>query len=139
MEIFSIDTLMHRMDMRIEAVMASDVTATVSIPVAGNTQIHGSLHGGATAALAETAASLAANEYAQTTSSAQANRVSERIAVGSDMSISHLRSVTQGRVYAHAIPEHVGRSRIVHRVEVYDDEKRLVASARVTNLVITPR
>lgn len=135
MEKFSTDTLMRRMDMRIEAVGPLEVSAQISMPVAGNTQVHGSLHGGATAALAETTASLAANEYTQSISSTGANRV----AVGTEMSISHLRTVTEGRVYAQATPEHVGRSRIVHRVEVFDDGKRLVASARVTNLLINPR
>lgn len=135
MEKFSTDTLMRRMDMRIEAVGPLEVSAQISMPVAGNTQVHGSLHGGATAALAETTASLAANEYTQSISSTGASRV----AVGTEMSISHLRTVTEGRVYAQATPEHVGRSRIVHRVEVFDDGKRLVASARVTNLLINPR
>lgn len=135
MEKFSTDTLMRRMDMRIEAVRPLEVSAQISMPVAGNTQVHGSLHGGATATLAETTASLAANEYTQSISSTGASRV----AVGTEMSISHLRTVTEGRVYAQATPEHVGRSRIVHRVEVFDDGKRLVASARVTNLLINPR
>ncbi|MDO5719591.1 MAG: PaaI family thioesterase [Actinomycetaceae bacterium] len=132
---FSTDTLMHRMAMRVETICATEVTATVSMPVAGNTQVYGYLHGGASAALAETVASLAANEYAQSTSPV----ATERVAVGTDLSISHLRAVKEGYVYAHASPEYVGNSRVVHRVEIYDDQKRLVATGRVTNLLINPR
>lgn len=130
----------------------------VSMPVAGNTQVFGVLHGGATAALCETAASAAALLHARTLSvpgrkenkdeetgrkEAQppdslptSSTVEEIIAVGTEMSISHLRPATGAEVIATATAEHLGRTRTVHAVRVNDERGRLIATALVTNALV---
>lgn len=99
---------------------AERVVATM--PVTGNTQPYGLLHGGATAALAETVGSLGAMAHAG----------KGRIAVGGDLSITHHRAVRAGSVTAVATPAHLGRSVATYDVVVTDDAGRRVATARLT-------
>lgn len=108
--------------------LSADLTE-VTMPVEGNTQIHGVLHGGATAALCETAASLAASAHARALKPA-------RVAVGSELSISHLRPGRAGLVTARASAIHLGESSTVHEVTVTDMQGRLVSAARVTNRLL---
>lgn len=99
----------------------------VRMPVRGNTQRVHILHGGASAALAETAGSLAAS----------ASLVDDRhIAVGVDLNISHLRQARSGFVTATAQAEHLGRTSTVHSVRITDDAGKLIAVARITNRII---
>lgn len=114
-----------------EVVTCSASSAIVRMPVAGNTQIHGVLHGGASAALVETAASLAASEHAHALSPD-----GNLMAVGTDLSISHIRPATNGFVTAHAMAEHLGRTRTVHRVTVENEGGKMVSSALVSNRII---
>lgn len=102
----------------------------VTAPVAGNRQTVGLLHGGASAALAETAASLAAQAHARSVVGEQGR------AVGVELSISHLRGVGEGSVRAVATAVHLGRTSTVHLVDLVDDEDRLIASARVSNRIL---
>jgi uncharacterized protein (TIGR00369 family) len=120
-------TLMERM-----GITAHDVTperASGSMPVAGNTQPHGLLHGGATAALAETLGSLAASAHAGP----------DRIAVGIELNVTHHRSAGQGFVHGAATALHLGRSLATYQISVHDDEGRLLASARLTCMVLDRR
>ncbi len=101
--------------------------AVFTMPVEGNTQVAGVLHGGATAALCENAASRAANVYA---------REKGAVAMGTELSISHVRPGLSGLVTATATAEHLGRTRTVHRVTVKDERGRLVSTALVTNMIV---
>lgn len=92
------------------------------VPVAGNTQPFGLWHGGASAALAETLASLGATMHAGP----------DRHAVGTELSVSHVRSVRTGWVHGTANAIYLGTSSAVYTVELADDDGRLLASARVT-------
>ncbi|WP_122261054.1 PaaI family thioesterase [Ornithinimicrobium cerasi] len=92
------------------------------MPVAGNTQPYGLLHGGASAALAETVASVAAAAHAG----------GDRIAVGVDLNATHHRAVREGWVTAVATPLSLGRSVASYEVVVQDDEGRRVCTARLT-------
>jgi len=95
------------------------------IPVEGNTQPYGLLHGGATAALCETVGSVGT-----------AIAVGEdRRTVGLQLTINHVRTVRLGSVTAVAEARHVGDTFAVWDVEVRDDEEKLVALARVTMAV----
>lgn len=111
----------------IRVVQMDAATATFTMPVTGNTQVRGILHGGATAALCENAASRSANLHAETLG---------KSAVGTEMTVSHLRQVQGGTVTATATAEHLGRTRTVHRVEVRDESGRLTSVALVTNLLL---
>lgn len=99
--------------------------AVGTMPVAGNTQPYGLLHGGATAALAETVASLAAMAHAGP----------GRIAVGVDLNATHHRSVRDGLVTATATAAHLGRTAVTYEVVVLDDASRRVCTARLTCLI----
>src|SRR5438132_7570940 len=92
------------------------------MPVEGNVQPYGILHGGATAALCETVASVGT-----------AVRVgAEKRVTGIELNINHLRAVTEGLVTATGEPLHVGRTTAVWDMRVQDDRGRLVASSRLT-------
>lgn len=103
----------------------------VGMPVAGNTQPEGLLHGGATAALCEHAASLAAQAHARTLAP-------PRHAVGTEISVSLLRAARGGRVRAEARPVHLGRTSAVYLVDVTDESDRHVASARISLRLLPP-
>ncbi len=98
------------------------------IPVEGNTQPFGALHGGATAALCESVASLG------TALAVGDNRVPS----GIELNVNHLRTVTAGDVTAIATPLHIGRTTAVWDVRITDDDDALVAVGRLT-LVIRDR
>lgn len=125
--------LMGRLGISLEQ---SSARVTVgSMPVRGNTQIFGVLHGGATAALAETVASVAATEHAR-----QLSKDSRAlVAVGTEITVSHLRSASEGHVTATATAEHLGRTRTVHRVDVVRGDGKSIATGLVTNLLVEPR
>jgi uncharacterized protein (TIGR00369 family) len=95
------------------------------IPVAGNTQPYGILHGGATAALAETVASIG---------TALAAGLDKRV-MGIELNVNHIRSAIDGFVTAVGIPLHVGKTTAVWDVRVHDDEDRLIAVSRLTLVI----
>ena len=92
------------------------------IPVEGNTQPFGLLHGGASAVLAESAGSVLAN----------LNAGPGRFAVGIELSCTHHRSAREGWVTAVATPLSVGRTLVTAQVVVTDDAGRSICSARLT-------
>ncbi len=94
-----------------------------SIPVEGNTQPFGMLHGGASAVLLETLASMGAVVHGMPTNQA---------AVGVDLNITHIRSATQGRVTGTATALHLGRRTAIYEVEIVDDKGRRTAIGRLT-------
>lgn len=114
----------------IEVVAVGPESTTLTMPVATNTQPAGVLHGGASGALCETAASLGAQAHAHQIHGPGA------FAVGTNLTVSHLRPARKGKVTAIATAKHLGRTSTVHAVEVYDEAQALVATALVTNRVI---
>lgn len=88
----------------------------------------GLLHGGASAVLAESAASLGAYLSCDPT---------REFAVGTDLNISHLRARRDGVVTATATPVRKGRTLHVWNVEIVDQDGKAVAVARCT-LAIRP-
>lgn len=95
--------------------------------VEGNTQVIGLLHGGATAALAETLGSVAAF-----LSVAEQGKV----AVGVDLNITHLRSASRGVVTGVCRSLKLGKTVCVHSVEITDESGRVISTARITNQII---
>ncbi len=92
------------------------------MPVGGNTQPYGVLHGGATASLCETVASVGTAFLVGV----------DKVAVGIDLSITHLRSARDGWVTVTAVPLRIGRTIAHWDMRVHDDEGRLVAVSRLT-------
>lgn len=99
------------------------------MPVEGNTQSLGRLHGGATAALSEAVGSWAAMIHASAFG---------LVCVGVDLNITHHRGAEDGRIHAVATPAHRGRRLATYDVRVVDDDDRLIATARITNLLVDP-
>jgi uncharacterized protein (TIGR00369 family) len=112
--------LIARLGITVESV-APDRTVA-SMEVEGNTQPYGFLHGGASAALAETVASLAAMAHAG----------SGRMAVGVDLNITHHRSVTSGTITAIATAAHLGQTVATYDVQILSADARRIATARLT-------
>nr|WP_284252560.1 PaaI family thioesterase [Litorihabitans aurantiacus] len=112
--------------MEIDPDSVSPSSCTARMPVEGNTQPFGLLHGGATAALAETVGSYAA----------QAHAGPGRSAVGLELSITHHRGARDGTVTAVATAVHLGRTSATYLVEVTDEAERRISSARLTCLLL---
>ena len=99
--------------------------AIATMPVEGNTQPVGLMHGGAYVVLGESLGSMHANLLAGP----------GRLAVGLDINATHTRSATRGLVTGTCTPIHVGRSITVHEIVVTDDEGRRLSTVRITNLI----
>lgn len=100
-----------------------------TMPVAGNTQSLGRLHGGASAALAEAVGSWAAMVHASTLG---------KVCVGVDLNITHHRGARDGVLTATATALHRGRRTATYDIRIADADDRLVATARITNLLVDP-
>jgi 1,4-dihydroxy-2-naphthoyl-CoA hydrolase len=109
----------------IEIVEVSPERIVASIPVEGNRQPLGLLHGGANAALAETIGSIAA----------VLNAGPGRVAVGLELSCTHHRAARSGRVTGVCTPLHVGRTTSTFETVITDDEGRRTCTARLTCIV----
>jgi len=95
------------------------------MPVEGNTQPYGVLHGGASCVLAETVGSAAAMLWAG----------EDRIALGVDINATHHRAVTEGWVTAVATPAFRGRTSATYEVTINDDDGRRICTARLTCVI----
>lgn len=111
--------------MGIEFVEFNPERAVARMPVAGNTQPVGLLHGGAYVVLGESLGSMHANLHAG----------EGRLAVGIDINATHTRSATEGWVTGVCTPIHLGRSMTVHEIVVTDDQGRRCSTVRITNMV----
>ncbi|AWZ08913.1 MULTISPECIES: hotdog fold thioesterase [unclassified Streptomyces] len=121
--LFSAGDLGKRMDIRILEASAERVVATM--PVEGNTQPYGLLHGGASAVLAETIGSVGAMMHGGST----------KIAVGVDLNCTHHRGARSGLVTGVASPVHRGRTTATYEVVITDEQDRRVCTARLTCLL----
>jgi uncharacterized protein (TIGR00369 family) len=112
--------LNHKMGVKILEASAERVVATM--PVEGNTQPYGLLHGGASVVLAESLGSLGSAIHAHP----------DRISVGVDINATHHRAASSGLVTGVATPLHLGRSTASYQVVITDDEDRRVCTCRIT-------
>ncbi|MFD9943032.1 PaaI family thioesterase [Nonomuraea sp. NPDC059023] len=108
--------------MGIEIVEASAERVVGRMPVEGNTQPYGLLHGGASVVLAETLGSIGSAIHAG----------EGRIAVGIEINATHHRAATSGHVTGVATRIHGGRSLATFEIEVADEEGRRVCTSRLT-------
>lgn len=106
----------------IEIVEVEPARVVATMPVDGNRQPLGLLHGGANAALAETIGSVAAT----------LNAVEGRIAVGLELSCTHHRAARSGVVTGVCTPLHTGRSTSTFEIVVTDEDGRRTCTARLT-------
>jgi uncharacterized protein (TIGR00369 family) len=101
---------------------------TAKMPV--NSKVHqpyGQLHGGATAALAESVGSAASNFFID-------NKT--QFINGIQLSINHIKSKREGMVFATARNLHKGRTTHLWEVRIVDEEDHLISIAKMTNIVL---
>ena len=99
-----------------------------TMPVDARTkQPAGILHGGASAALAETLGSTGANLVVDR---------SKTLCVGLELNCNHIRAMREGQVTGTARPLHVGRTTQVWEIKITDDQDRLVCVSRITMAVL---
>lgn len=115
-------------DEQLAAKMGIEITGwdraamTATMPVAGNRQPFGLLHGGANGVLAETLGSVAA----------YLNAVDGGKPVGLELSCTHHRAATDGVVTATCTPLSVGRTVGTFEIVVRDEDDRRVCTAKLT-------
>ena len=114
----------EKMGVRILEQSAERVVATM--PVEGNRQSFGLLHGGASVAFAEALGSWAAVIHAGP----------GRSAVGVDINATHHRAVRSGLVTGVATAIKLGRTIASHEVVVTDEDGNRICTARITNLIL---
>ncbi|MEO7015490.1 MAG: hotdog fold thioesterase [Leifsonia sp.] len=114
----------EKMGVRILEQSAERVVGTM--PVEGNRQSFGLLHGGASVAFAEALGSWAAVIHAGP----------GRSAVGLDINATHHASARSGLVTGIATAIKLGRTIASHEIVVTDEDGRRLCTARITNLII---
>ena len=116
-------TLPHLMGIKIVSACAERVVGTM--PVDGNVQPYGLLHGGASCVLAETLGSLGAALHAGP----------GRIVVGIEINATHHRGVRDGEVTGVATVLHGGRTLVTFEIIITDDTGRRICTARLSCLI----
>jgi 1,4-dihydroxy-2-naphthoyl-CoA hydrolase len=106
----------------IEIVEISPERVVATMPVEGNTQPYGLLHGGASVALAETLGSIGSALHA----------MPDRLSVGVDINATHHRAATGGTVTATATAIHLGRTSAAYEVVIKDEAGKRVCTSRIT-------
>ncbi|MDW8848116.1 hotdog fold thioesterase [Erwinia sp. MMLR14_017] len=119
-------TLVAHLGILFTAMDEQSLTAT--LPVDGRTrQPFGLLHGGASAALAETLGSMAGYLCTE----------GEDFIVGVEINASHLRAVREGEVTGVCRALHLGRRHQVWQIEIFDQQQRLCCTSRLTTAVMS--
>jgi len=111
--------------MNIELLELSAERAVAKMPVEGNTQPLGILHGGAHVVIAESLGSMASNVHAHPWG----------YAVGIEINASHHRSASEGYVTATCEAIKLGRTLTTHQIQMTDDEGHLLSTVRITNFL----
>ena len=112
----------------IEFTEIGEQSLTATVPVDTRTvQPFGLLHGGVSALLAETLASAAAMLHC----------AENQIPVGTELNISHLKAIKNGKATATATPLHLGKESQVWQVEQRDEQGNLCAVSRVSVKLLT--
>jgi 1,4-dihydroxy-2-naphthoyl-CoA hydrolase len=118
----------EKMGVKITEQSVQRVVATM--PVEGNTQSFGLLHGGASLAVGEAVGSWAAVIHASTLG---------KTAVGIEVSATHHRSARQGQITITAAPIHLGRTLTTHEVLIANEAGQRLCTLRITNLLMDKR
>ncbi|MFC3041423.1 hotdog fold thioesterase [Virgibacillus xinjiangensis] len=116
------NTLMEQLGMEMISITENEVQ--LSMPV--DHRVHqpaGFLHGGASAALAETAASMG---------SAYLVDLQKVNVFGTELNSSHIKSKQDGTVTAKAVPLHKGKTSMVWEVKIVDEQDQLISISRCT-------
>ena len=120
------NTLMQTLD--IEYIDLGENWLLARMPVTPKVyQPDGILHGGATVALAESVASAASYIFVD---------AHKFVVRGIEISANHLRSISEGFVYARASLVHKGRTTQLWEIRVTDDEGRMISLCKLTTIAL---
>ena len=120
------NTLVEHLDIKFNKFDEHSLSATM--PVSSMThQPFGMLHGGASVALMETVASLAANFCV----------AQNQYCVGLEVNANHIRVIKEGSVEATAKAVHLGKSTQIWQTDIVDQKRRLICTGRVTMAILT--
>ena len=116
--------------MGVQVIEESAEKVVATMPIEGNRQSLGLLHGGAMVSLAEAVGSWAAVIHASTMG---------KVAVGVDINATHHKSSREGHVTATATAIRLGRMMCSHEVIITNDNGDRLCTARITNMVVDKR
>jgi uncharacterized protein (TIGR00369 family) len=111
--------------MGIEFLELSAAHSVARMPVEGNTQVIGLLHGGAHVVLGESLGSISAAIHAGP----------GKYVVGIEINATHSRSATEGWVTGTCTALVLGRTLVTHEIVMTDEEGRRLSTVRMTNMV----
>lgn len=120
------NTLMETLQIEFVAIGKDFITAKMPV----NSKVHqpyGILHGGATAALAESVGSCASAFFLKDAT---------KIVKGIELSINHLKSKKEGTVFATAKAIHQGRTTHLWEIKIVDEEDNLISLSKITNIIL---
>jgi 1,4-dihydroxy-2-naphthoyl-CoA hydrolase len=123
MQRMSLGALADKMGIQLIALSAERAVATM--PVEGNTQPIGLVHGGAYVVLGESLGSTAANVHAHPNG----------YAVGIEINATHHKSATKGLVTGTCTAIKLGKTLTSHEIKVTDESGDLLSTIRITNLI----
>ena len=112
--------------MGIEFLELGAARSVARMPVEGNTQVIGLLHGGAHVVLGESLGSLSSAIHAGP----------GRYAVGIEINASHSRSITEGWVTGTCTSISLGRTLATHEIVMTDETGRRLSTVRMTNMLL---
>jgi uncharacterized protein (TIGR00369 family) len=112
--------------MGIALIELSAERAVATMPVAGNRQPLGLLHGGAYVVIAESLGSMAANVWGHS---------KNKFAVGIEVNASHSASATTGLVTATCKAITLGSALTLHEIVITDEDGKRLSTVRITNLL----
>ena len=138
MPVWNVQTTPQQINQRAQGTMLSHLgiefleinadSLKARMPVDGRTiQPAGILHGGASATLAESLGSVAANLCVDP---------SKKVCVGLDINANHIRTARSGWVTGVVTPIHVGKSTHIWQIRIEDEAGRLVCISRITMAVL---
>jgi 1,4-dihydroxy-2-naphthoyl-CoA hydrolase len=110
--------------MGIEFLELSASRSVARMPVEGNTQVVGLLHGGAHVVLGESLGSISAAIHAGP----------GKYVVGIEINATHSRSITEGWVTGTCTALVLGRTLSTHEIVMTDDQGRRLSTVRMTNM-----
>ena len=115
--------------MGIELLEASPQRLVATMPVEGNTQPLGLLHGGANVVLAESLGSIGTQLHAGP----------DRMIVGVDINATHHKSATTGIVTAVATAVSLGKTMCCYEIVITNEKGDRTCTARITCLILAKR
>jgi 1,4-dihydroxy-2-naphthoyl-CoA hydrolase len=129
LNLLSINTMAETLNIRFTEVGANFLKA--SMPVSTIThQPYGLLHGGASAALAETVGSVASSLCIDK---------EKQVCVGMEINCNHVRPKRNGEVVATAEPLHIGATTHIWDIRIRDEQEKLVCVSRLTVAILKKR